>query len=389
MTERLFDTDSYLWEFDARVLSCTATDGGFAVVTDATAFSPEGGGQASDLGTLGGAEVRDVRTAEGIITHFTDRPLAVGATVHGSLDAARRLRHMQNHSGEHIVTGIFHNEYGMNNVGFHLGHEDVTLDLDGTVDQAALRRAEYEANRIVAENRHVRAWYPTPKEREALSYRSKKEIDGAVRLVEIENHDICACCAPHVRQTGEIGGIKLISAVRYKGGTRIHMKCGFDAIDEANVQYDRVCEISRLLSLPGERIAQGVKKLSDDLAAAKRQIAVLRRERLEQTANGIGMDEKNACLFLSDADMGELRMLAETVARKTGGRCAVFSGSDTDGYGFVLCDMNGDFDTVAAELRRDLGASGGGKAPFLQGRLRAEKERILRFFNRFGDTQTE
>ena len=243
MTNRLFDFDGYCLSFTAKVLECEAQEDGFAVVLDATAFAPEGGGQRSDIGFLDGAEVVDAWMRDGVIYHRTKTPLAVGKIVLGQVDRARRIRHIQNHTGEHIVSGIlhekygydnvgFHNHYGFNNVGFHLGSEDVTLDLDGTVDESMLRAIEREANEIVVSNVVVQVAYPDAETLASLSYRAKLDLTEDVRIVTIEGVDACACCAPHVNRTGEIGMIKLISAMRYKGGTRIHMKCGFDALGE-------------------------------------------------------------------------------------------------------------------------------------------------------------
>ncbi len=382
MTERLFDTDSHLLEFEARVLSCEREGNGFFVLLDATAFAPEGGGQRSDIGTLGEACVFDVREREGELYHLVDRALPVGERVCGKIDRARRLRHLQNHTGEHIVTGLFYREYGMNNVGFHLGHEDVTLDLDGSVDLPTMRRIEYLANLAVAENREVRVLYPTDDELSSLSYRSKKEVEGRVRLVEIEGLDLCACCVPHVKRTGEVGGIRLLGAMRYKGGTRIHMKCGLDAIEHSNAEHDRENALSQLLSLPSERIFEGVKKLSDDLAAAKYKIVQMKREKIGEYLASLDGSEKTLCLFEKDFDVSELRMLASGAVEKTGGLCAAFSGDDESGYCFVLADMSGGFEERAEHFRKELSARGGGKPPFLQGTLDASESVIRAFFDK-------
>lgn len=382
MTERLFDTDSHLLEFEARVLSCEQSGEGFLVLLDATAFAPESGGQPSDIGTLGGASVLDVKEREGELWHLTDRALPVGERVRGEVDRMRRLRHLQNHTGEHIVTGLFYREYGMNNIGFHLGHEDVTLDLDGSVDLPMMRRIEQLANLAVAENRAVHILYPSEAALETLFYRSKGEIEGRVRIVEIEGLDRCACCVPHVKRTGEVGGIRLLSCMRYKGGTRIHMKCGLDAMAHSNVQQDRESALSQLLSLPPERIFDGVKKLMEDLGAAKYKLVEMKRGKIKEYLDALDGCEKRLCLFEKDFDVNELRMLVSGAVEKTGGLCAAFSGDDEGGYRFVLADMSGGFEETATRLRTALSAKGGGKPPFLQGTLTASESEIRAFFER-------
>lgn len=381
MTARLFDDDSHLLVFEASVLSCEPTSEGFFVRLDATAFAPEGGGQPSDIGRLGGVSVLSVSERDGEIYHLTDAPLGEGARVTGEVDRVRRLRHLQNHTGEHIVTGLFFREYGMNNVGFHLGHEDVTLDLDGSVDMAMLRRIEYMANLAVAENRAVRVLYPTQEELCKLAYRSKGEIKGRVRLVEIEGLDLCACCVPHVKRTGEVGGIRLLGAMRYKGGTRIHMKCGLDALAHSNVQQDRENELSRLLSLPSDRLVTGVKKLTENLAAAKYKLVQMKREKIREYLETLDCEARRLCLFEKDFEVSELRMLALGAVEKTGGLCAAFSGDDEGGYRFVLAELGDGFAETVTLMKEALGASGGGKAPCWQGTLSASAAQILDFFD--------
>ena len=382
MTERLFDKDSHLLEFDARVLSCEPDGGRFWISLDASAFAPEGGGQPSDIGYLDDACVVDVRERDGVLYHLTDKALLKERTVHGRVDYFRRLRHLQNHTGEHIVTGLFFREYGMNNVGFHLGHSDVTLDLDGSVDLPTMRRMERLANLVVAENREVRILYPDNETLARLAYRSKKEVEGRVRLVEIEGIDLCACCVPHVKRTGEVGGIWLLSAERYKGGTRIHMKCGLDAIEHANVEHDRENQLSMLLSLPSERIFEGVKKLVDDLAAAKYRIVGMKREKIEQRVREVSATESHLCFFENDFDVNELRLMVQGVVDKTGGVCAAFSGDDERGYCFVLADKSGAFEQTTMRFRSEFSAKGGGKAPFLQGTVNACETAIRSFFEK-------
>ena len=379
MTERLFDTDSHLTEFEARVL-CTERRGDeFWVLLDATAFAPEAGGQPSDIGTLGEANVLDVRERNGELWHQVDKEIVSKETIFGKIDWSRRLRHLQSHTGEHIVTGLFYREYGMSNVGFHVGHEDVTLDLDGVVEMSTLRHIEQLANLAVAENRAVNILFPSDEELATLSYRAKGEIEGRVRLVEIEGLDLCACCVPHVKRTGEVGGIRLLSAMRYKGGTRIHMKCGLDAIEHGNLQSDRESELSQLLSLPPERIVEGVKKLAEDLGAAKYKLVQMKQKRISSIIDSFETKIEPVCLFETDLEVNELRTLAMGVVEKTGHLCAAFSGDDPSGYRFVLVDPIA-FEETTAKFRTAFSPKGGGKPPVLQGTLEATEAAIRSFF---------
>lgn len=379
MAKRLFDIDSHLLAFSARVLSCEARGEEYGVILDETAFAPEGGGQPSDLGTVGGVAVTNVIEENGELLHLVSTAFPVGEVVACEIDWDRRLRHLQNHTAEHIVSGLFYREYGMNNVGFHLGHEDVTLDLDGTVDAEMLRRIELLANVVVAENRAVRAYYPAKEELATLFYRSKGDIEGDVRVVEIEGIDACACCVPHVKRTGEIGGIRLLSSMRYKGGTRIHMVAGLDALRVSVSDRNILNELGNLLSLPTERIAEGVRKLYDDFGALKFALGEQKREKIRLLIETLPKEQKTNLFIERGMDANELRLLALGAMEKTGGEVAAFSGDDAEGYRFVLASPVA-FEERAAALRQSLPVKGGGKAPVLQGTAVCTEAEIRAFF---------
>ena len=380
MTEKLFDIDGCLMEFDAKVRSCEAVEGGFAVLLDQTAFAPEGGGQRSDVGALGEALVLDVRAEEDEILHIVDRALAVGGTVHGVLDRDVRVRHIQNHTGEHIVSGLFHTLYGYTNIGFHLGSEDVTMDLDGEVSEEMLRLVEREANRVVFEDRAVTVSYPDSDALATLSYRAKLDLSENVRIVTIDGVDACACCAPHVTRTGQIGMIKLLFAIRYKGGTRIHMKCGFDALDEFNAEFSRATAISNRISLPRERIAEGVDKLWADLAEANYRLVGLRRQLIACKASSAAATEGNLLFIEQGMDTNDLRLLVSGAMDKAGRACAAFSPIDENTFYFVAAYNGEDFGAWRDALCAALRGHGGGKAPFIQGKSNCTEEEIRRFF---------
>ena len=244
-TEKLFYNDSHLSKFTAMVLECEPyekKEGCYAVELDRTAFFPEGGGQYADTGKLKDAKVSDVREKNGRILHITDQPFEAGEIVEGKIDWETRFMKMQQHTGEHIVSGIVHARYGFNNVGFHLGTEDCTMDFDGEISKEALQEIELEANRAVWKNLTIEVSYPSKEELEELDYRSKIEIEGQVRIVSVPGYDICACCAPHVERTGEIGMIKLVNMQRYKGGVRVTMLCGSRALTDYEKKQEQTAK---------------------------------------------------------------------------------------------------------------------------------------------------
>ena len=247
MTEKLFYENSHLAEFDAAVTECRQNGECFEVELDRTAFFPEGGGQYADTGTLGGVPVLDVQERGGHILHMTEESFEIGTLVKGKIDWSERFMKMQQHTGEHIVSGIVHGRFGYNNVGFHLGSEDCTMDFDGEISREELAEIELEANRAVWKNLEVQTLYPSKEELAHIEYRSKIEIEGQVRIIVIPGYDTCACCAPHVERTGEIGVIKLVNMQRYKGGVRVTMLCGIRALADYAVKQREAEAVSAML----------------------------------------------------------------------------------------------------------------------------------------------
>lgn len=385
MTIRLFDQDSHMREFDAVVLSCEPGHGGHYLVTlDQTAFFPEGGGQPADTGMLGPAHVLDTQEHNRTVIHTVDVPLASGTAVHGVLDWEPRLRRMQNHTGEHIVSGLIHRDYGFANIGFHIGSRDVTLDFDGVLERAALRRIEYLANVAVAENVAVTAEYPTSEKLAQLEYRSKLDLTENVRIVTIEGYDCCACCAPHVKRTGEIGMIKLLDYIHYKGGVRIHMQCGLDAVDDYNEKYDNVAAIAASLSVKQRDAATAVARQADVIAAQKQTIAELKRELVRTKLSGILPSDAGLLLFEPALDMDGLRALAEGASRIRGGICAVFAGRDGAGYQYAAASQTQDMRQFSRELHAALSGRGGGSAAMVQGSIPQNADTVCAFFKAHG-----
>ena len=291
---------------------------------------------------------------------------------------------MQNHSGEHIVSGLIYRDYGFANVGFHIGSRDVTLDFDGVIEREELRRIEYLANVAVAENVAVTAEYPAPETLATLHYRSKLDLTENVRIVTIAGYDCCACCAPHVKRTGEIGMIKLLDYIHYKGGIRIHMQCGLDAVDDFNEKYDNVAQIAASLSVKQCDAAAAVARLSDAMAAQKQTIAELKRELVRAKLALVAPSEAGLLLFEPSLDMDGLRALAEGASRVRGGVCAVFAGRDSAGYQYAAAAQAQDMRAFAKELNAALAGRGGGSAALIQGSAAAGAEAIRTFFRAHG-----
>lgn len=373
--DTLYYQDSHLQTFTAKVASCQLVAEGFSVVLDQTAFYPEGGGQPCDLGTLNDVNVLDVREKNGTIIHTCDQSLEPGTTVTGQLDWTRRFDHMQLHSGEHIISGIAHQLFGYDNVGFHMGADMVTIDFNGdlTPDQVVL--LEEKSNQAVWANTPVQVLYPSPETLETLDYRSKKALSGQVRLVEFPGSDRCACCGTHVKSTGEIGIIRLFSCVKFKGGVRIELLCGRRCMMYLQKIYDQNHQISNLLSAKPLETASAVHRLSDTLNDAKNVIVQLENQSFAQIAKTYAGTEP-ALIFAENLSADGVRRLATAVAETCQNRVAVFSGSDQDGYSYAISHVGGDLRSWSKELNNSLNGRGGGKPEFVQGSVKANKSKI-------------
>ena len=374
MTEKLYELNSYCRTFTATVLSCAPYGGGYAVTVDRTAFFPEGGGQAADVGTLGGVAVTDVQIVDGDILHYTAAPLTVGQTVEGVLDWETRFARMQHHTAEHIVCGIAHRWHGLENVGFHLGSEDVTLDLDGELTRQQLDAIEEEANRVVWQNVAVTAAIPTAEELAELTYRSKKELEGDVRLVTIDGVDCCACCAPHVGRTGEIGVIKLLDFVRWKGGVRIHLLCGAAALEDYRRRYTQSAEISAKLSVKQTALVPAVDRLIAEKDGYKLALREANRRLADAMVAAVEPTDRPVYLIGADWDTETLRRIVNGLTARCGGLCTAYSGTD-GAYTYVLGGTD-HLKEAAADMNAALNGRGGGDARQVQGRVQATAKEI-------------
>lgn len=382
-TEKLYDLDAYATAFTARVLSSEQENDRYAVTLDRTLFFPEEGGQECDTGTLGGVNVLHVRLeADGTITHLLPAPLAVGATVEGEIDFPTRFRKMQHHTGEHILSGIAHSLYGAENVGFHLGADNVTMDLSVPLDRYALDKIEDLANEAVSKDLPVTARYLTPEEIKTAAYRSKLDLKENVRVVTVEGIDDCACCAPHVARTGEIGLVKILDAMSYKGGTRLTIVCGRDALLDYRARYRDTLSLSNLLSAKQSELVEAVEQLKDALAREKRAQNELRKAILDEeiTRLGDGVTDGNRVVFAPLLDTRELRTLVNVGVTRCTGIFVALSGTDSDGYSYIAGSKAVDLRAKAKELNAALNGRGGGSSEMIQGSVKASEKEIRRFF---------
>ncbi len=384
MTRKLYDIDSHIRDFSAVLLSCEpAGEGRWQILLHQTAFFPEGGGQPADTGTLTmwdtTVRVLDVQETPKGILHFTDGPLPEGP-VRGCIDWAQRFERMQCHSGEHIVSGLAHRKLGCTNVGFHMGEDEVILDFDKELTAEQIRELENDANRIVWENRPITVRYPDPDVLENLDYRSKLDLTENVRIVTIVGCDVCACCAPHVKQTGEIGVIKLTSWMRHRGGVRIWMAAGAMALRDYQAKHDSVAAISAALSVKQPEVAGGVERLKQVLSDTEYALTGAKRALAAEKIKAMPETDGNLCLFEEGMDQNTLRSLVNAGMEKCGGICAAFTGSDESGYRYVMGSKTVDLRAESKTIHAALGGKGGGQPAMIQGSIPARQDEIEAYF---------
>ena len=381
---KLYYEQPYATEFDAIVLCCEETSfnnqKAYDIVLNKTLFFPEEGGQSPDKGTINDIRVLDVQIHNEVITHTLAQPIAEGSEVHGEIDWQHRFSNMQQHSGEHIFSGTVHRDYGFNNVGFHLSDNGVTMDFDGVLTAEQIADVEWKVNEAIAKNIEIDVRFPSKEELADMEYRSKIEIEGDVRIVTIPGYDVCACCAPHVKRTGEIGMLKVMNVQNYKGGVRINMLCGFRALMAFRELLNSVSKLTNLLSTNQEAIVERVSQLKDSTQALKLENGEMKQQMMFAKVLQIPFDEKDVIVFEEDLDTPIMRNVVNELVHYHDGICAVFVGNDTKGYNFVLGSGVEDCTAVAANMRGALGAKCGGSQTMIQGSVNTTREKIEYFF---------
>ena len=382
MTEKLFYEDVYQKTFEATVTECREGKNGHEIILDRTAFYPEGGGQPGDTGYLQigdqKVEITDTHEKDGEILHFCGQPLEVGSKVTGTIDWNRRFGLMQNHSGEHIVSGLVHSKFGYDNVGFHMGKDTVTIDFNGEFTVEDMWEFEKAANERVWANEKVEITSYTEEEAKSVEYRSKKELHGMVRVVTFPNADVCACCGTHVSYTGEIGLIKLISLQKFKGGMRMEMLSGRKAMEYVEEICRQNQQISVALSAKPLETAQAVEHLKKTQMDQQFHMGALEQKLFQNMAKqyeGSG----SVLIFEEGLAADSVRKLAAEIMETCEGRCVVCSGDDENGYKYAMGEKDGDLRALVKEFNSTLNGRGGGKPFFAQGSVNATRKEIEEF----------
>lgn len=380
---KLFYEDIHITEFDATVAECSYDEKKkqYRVILNQTAFFPEEGGQFADKGFLNGQAVWDVQIKEEIISHMVTEAIPVGTIVHGQVDWKQRFDFMQQHSGEHIISGLVHKHFGYDNVGFHLGLQEVTLDFNGELTLEQLRAIEAEANAAVWQNLPIQITYPDSEALQTLSYRSKLDLTENVRIVEIPGIDVCACCAPHCETTGQIGLIKVTNVQNHRGGVRVNILCGERAVADYTEKQNSVSNISVQLSAKPTAVTEAVARLKEDNLRLKELGNTLQTQLLDYAVQGLTLptESKHAILFVEIMNEIAIRNVINDLTTKYSGYAAAFAGNDEEGYRFIIGSASCDCRELASSLRQAFQAKGGGTSPMIQGTVHATKAALETF----------
>ncbi len=378
MTKKLYYIDAYIKEFKANVVSVEKCEIGFDVVLDETAFFPEEGGQSSDTGFISEAEVLSVYESEGVVHHITDIHPGIGEAF-CRINFDERFEKMQIHTAEHIVCGIIHRLYGFENVGFHLGADEVTFDISSPLTREELDRVENLANEAVFSNIGVEAFFPTKEELASIKYRSKLELTDGVRIVRIGDVDSCACCAPHVSKTGEIGIIKLLDFMRHRGGIRIWISAGRRALLDYRKKYENIKKISAQLSTPQHNTAAALDAFIEECKQLKFELKNAHGRLAVAMADSVSPTEKNSVHVFDGFSMEDLRAFANAAKSRVGGMLVALSGSDGD-YKYIIASNSVDLSAEIKKIKTALTANGGGKSGMIQGTFNEPLEKIKGYF---------
>lgn len=379
MTERLYENDAYCREFTATVLSCDFENGFYSIVLDKTAFFPEGGGQAPDKGTINGFPVSDVQISNGIVLHKINEKISIGETVCGKLDWEERFLRMQNHSGEHILSGTVHSLFGYNNVGFHMSRDEMTVDFDGVLTGEDIARVEERTNSVIYRNLPIDISYPSAEEAETVKYRSKLDITNNLRLVTIGDVDCCACCAPHVAKTGEIGIVKIIGFTPNKGGTRLTVKAGADAFSDYCMLNRQNSGLMKTFSISRELVSSAAEKQLELINLLRYENGELRKKLAWSRLSPI----KCGCCtvaFSENLTYDELRHCANKLSEKGERVCVLFSTDNAKNYIYIISSSDADIRPAVKALNDAFDGKGGGRQNYAQGKITADNEERIKEF---------
>ncbi len=424
---KIYEADSYMKECDTVITGYASTaDGHFITIRDSI-FFPEEGGQYADTGRieLGGYELvvldgqiisekhvditknnaSDLSSLSVGIWYMIDWSesckescselpalsdiLVINSEIHCILDYNKRYDRMQNHTGEHILTGTVHADYGYNNVGFHLSDENyVTLDLDGPLTYAEIMEEERKANEVIYGNYPVKASFPDKEELKDIEYRSKIEIDGQVRLITIGDDertvDVCACCAPHVARTGEVGIIKVISIVNWKGGVRIGILCGRRALEYINHRQDIIMGLTDIMTTSEDNLISMAKNRLDEIKDLKARLSgALEADIVSRIEAGDPDIERTHLVFVgSDFPAASMKNIYNVLKSKYSGYTGIFAGDDAEGYRYNAGARDISSKALIPILSR-AGAKGGGNDEMIQGRIGSDRAAIEKLFCSF------
>ncbi len=381
-TEKLYYNNSYITDFRATVISCEKSGDLYKIVLDKTAFFPESGGQKADCGYIGDSFVSYAFEEDNVVYHIANKSVDVSSSYDCRINWKLRFNRMQQHSGEHVVSGIVHSLFGYDNVGFHMEDDYVTVDFSGELTRKKLDLVEDKANEAIYKNYAINCFFPDEDKLNEYDYRSKLELTENVRLVEIENTDLCACCAPHLNSTGEIGIIKILDFMRHRGGVRIIIKSGFDALSDYRQKYKSVYEISGLLSAKQEEISSSVERIINELDSVKREFYAFRQSVACNSRDNLTFVNDVAFLITDGFDADMMREVCNFGADKSK-LCIVYSGDDENGYSYIACSRSGDMKAFAQSHNKALNGRGGGRDTMIQGKITAKKEKIIEYITNF------
>ena len=381
MTEKLYYIDAYIKEFSATVVDSYEDNGRYVAILDRTAFFPEEGGQSADGGMIGDATVIDVREKNEIIYHYVDTLLEIGRSYPCRIDFDERFEKMQCHTAEHIISGAINRLYGLDNVGFHLGKTEVTMDVNGYLTREQLDEIELIANRAVFENVTVTASFPSEDELKNLDYRSKLNLTENVRIVNVEGYDLCACCAPHVARTGEIGLIKILDFEKHRGGLRINIAAGYRALRDYREKYANVLKASALFSEPQATVADAAESFLTSYEEMKGKLKATRLTNARLEAKLITKTDASVVCYYPDLSADEMREIVNSAKDKVGKILVVLTGNDGD-YKYVMTSSSIDLTPIYKQMNSDLNGRGGGRDNMIQGSLASDIETIKTYIDK-------